>query len=84
MFDRLGKLIDLAKRITEWLDNRGLELSQDALVDSMRNLPVSRLMTATADVAASSLDGDSVCERVTDAGWTSEACWRRVDGWARR
>jgi len=45
------KLIDLAKRITEWLDNRGLELSQDALVDSMRNLPVSRLMAATAETA---------------------------------
>jgi AI-2 transport protein TqsA len=45
------KLIDLAKRITDWLDRRGLELSQDALVDSMRNLPVSRLMAATAETA---------------------------------
>lgn len=45
------KLISAAKRITESLDNRGFELSQDALVDSMRNLPVSKLLQTTAETA---------------------------------
>jgi len=45
------KLIGLARRITDSLDNRGFNLSQDALVDSMRNLPVSRLLQTTAETA---------------------------------
>jgi AI-2 transport protein TqsA len=45
------KLIDAARQITMWLDNRGLNLSQDALVDTMRNLPVSRMMQAGAESA---------------------------------
>lgn len=45
------KLIDAARQITAWLDARGLQLSQDTLVDTMRNLPVSRLVQASADTA---------------------------------
>lgn len=45
------KLIDAARQVTAWLDGRGLQLSQDTLVDAMRNLPVSRLVQASAESA---------------------------------
>ena len=37
------------------LDARGINLSQDALLDSIRNLPVSRVLQASADAAFSLL-----------------------------
>lgn len=45
------KLIGAARQLTTWLDNWGLNLSQDALVDGMRNLPVARVMQAGAETA---------------------------------
>lgn len=45
------KLIDVARQVTAWLDSRGVQLSEDTLVDTMRNLPVSRLVQASAESA---------------------------------
>lgn len=45
------KLVELAGSIAGWLDARGIDLSQDALIDTMRNLPVSRALQASAGMA---------------------------------
>ena len=38
------KLVEAAGTIAAWLDGRGIDLSQDALIDTLRNLPVSRAL----------------------------------------
>jgi len=49
------ELLDLVRQLATALDARGIDLSQDALLDSIRNLPVSRVLQASAGAAFSLL-----------------------------
>jgi AI-2 transport protein TqsA len=45
------ELLDFVRQVAAALDARGLDLSQDALLDSIRNLPVTRVLQASAGTA---------------------------------
>src|SRR5690606_16307985 len=45
------KLLDLVTSLTEWLDGRGLNLSRDAVVSAISELPTQRVMQTGAGLA---------------------------------
>ena len=45
------ELLEFVRQLAASLDARGLNLSQDALLDAIRNLPVSRALQASAETA---------------------------------